>query len=76
MVECHEIRTRGPETRVLVDLHLLVAPDTTVERGHGIAHEVETALRARFPQVADVVVHVEPAEAKSSTAGGPPEKVR
>jgi cation diffusion facilitator family transporter len=72
VAECHEVRTRGPETRVSVDLHLLVAPDTTVERGHGIAHDVETALRARFPEVADVVVHVEPAEARPATAGDPP----
>lgn len=72
VVECHEIRTRGPETRVLVDLHLLVAPDTTVERGHGIAHEVETALRANFPQIADVVVHVEPVEPEPATSGDSP----
>jgi divalent metal cation (Fe/Co/Zn/Cd) transporter len=32
-----------------------------VEQGHAIAHEVENALRARYPQLADVVVHVEPA---------------
>ena len=61
VVETHSVRTRGSENAVSVDLHLLVAPDTTVERGHAIAHEVEKAVRARFPQVTDVVVHVEPA---------------
>ena len=56
------MRTRGSENEVSVDLHLLVAPDATIERGHEIAEAVETALRARFSHVTDVVVHVEPAE--------------
>ena len=55
------MRTRGSENQVSVDLHLLVAPDATVERGHEIAHAVETEIRTRFSQVTDVVVHVEPA---------------
>jgi cation diffusion facilitator family transporter len=62
VVECHSVRTRGSENRVSVDLHLLVAPDATIEQGHAIAHAVETELRARFSQITDVVAHVEPAE--------------
>ena len=58
---CHSIRTRGSETQVAADLHVLVAPETTVEQGHAIAHQVETALRANYPHLTDVVVHVEPA---------------
>jgi cation diffusion facilitator family transporter len=61
VVECHSVRTRGSENQVYVDLHLAVASGTSIERGHEIAHTVETKLRARFSQVADVVVHVEPA---------------
>jgi cation diffusion facilitator family transporter len=61
VVGCHSVRTRGSANQVAADLHVLVAPDTTVEQGHAIAHEVENALRARYPQLADVVVHVEPA---------------
>lgn len=62
VVGCHSVRTRGSDTRVFVDLHLLLAPDTSVERGHEIAHAVETELRARYSQIVDVVAHVEPAE--------------
>ncbi len=71
VVECHSVRTRGPENQVSVDLHVLVAPGTTVERGHEIAHAVETELRARFGQVTDVVVHVEPALPKPPTSQDP-----
>jgi cation diffusion facilitator family transporter len=68
VVECHSVRTRGSENQVSVDLHLSVASDATVERGHAVAHAVETELRARFTQVTDVVVHVEPAKAKPSSS--------
>ena len=69
VVGCHAVRTRGPEQRVYVDLHVQVAPETTVQRGHAIAHEVEDALRHTYGQVTDVVVHLEPAEAAPASAG-------
>ncbi len=71
VVECHSVRTRGPESQVSMDLHILVASDATVDRGHAIAHAVEAGLRARFPQVADVVVHVEPATTTLSVQQSP-----
>ena len=61
VVGCHGVRTRGPESQVYVDLHVQVAPGTTVERGHAIGHGVEDALRRAYGQITDVVVHVEPA---------------
>lgn len=60
VVDCHAVRTRGPETQVYVDLHVGVDAETTVQQGHVIAHDVEETLRCKYPQIADVVVHVEP----------------
>jgi len=57
---CHAVRTRGPESQVYVDLHVQVAPGTTIEEGHAIAHLVEAALRLQYGQITDVVVHLEP----------------
>ena len=37
---CHKARSRGHETASYVDLHIQVAPNLSVARGHGIAHEV------------------------------------
>jgi len=61
VVDCHSVRTRGLESQVYVDLHVVVGPGTTLESGHEIGHDVEEALRTRFAQIVDVVVHVEPA---------------
>jgi cation diffusion facilitator family transporter len=56
----HAIRSRGLPDAIFVDLHILVDPDITVREGHGLAHEVMVVLRDRFPEVLDVLVHVEP----------------
>ncbi len=57
---CHDVRTRGSDAEVYVDLHIQVAPEMTVEDGHEVAEEVERAICRRFSQVVDVIVHLEP----------------
>jgi cation diffusion facilitator family transporter len=67
VVDCHSVRTRGSESRVFVDMHIEVAADTTIERGHEIAHAVEAELRAKYSEIVDVVAHVEPATVAPGT---------
>lgn len=45
-----------------VDLHVVVDGEMTVRRGHDIAHSVKEAVRSANPRVADVLIHIEPAE--------------
>lgn len=44
-----------------VDLHILVQGEMTVREGHRLSHEVEHKVVEVLPQVAEVLVHVEPA---------------
>jgi cation diffusion facilitator family transporter len=60
----HKIRSRGSADHVHVDLHIHVDPGMTVERAHAITHEVARAVRAAFPEVADVMIHTEPADGR------------
>ncbi len=60
---CHDVRTRGSQAEVYVDLHVQVAPEMTVEDGHELAEEAERAVVRRFPEVVDVIVHLEPLDA-------------
>lgn len=69
VLEVHRVRTRGQHDAVFVDLHVQVEPSLPVQNAHRIAHEVEDALRVAFPQVVDVVTHLEP-------HGDPPEGLR
>ncbi|MEG0302056.1 MAG: cation diffusion facilitator family transporter [Gordonibacter sp.] len=56
----HQVRTRGTEGEVYVDLHALVAPEMTVGEAHQLADEVERAVEKSFPNVIETLVHIEP----------------
>lgn len=60
ILDTHHIRTRGTDSEVYVDLHIMVDPAISVAHGHELAHEVEGCIQDEFPQVIDVVIHVEP----------------
>lgn len=58
--DCHRVRTRGVESEVYVDLHILVDGSLTVSCAHRAADRVAVAVKDAFPQVMDIVVHIEP----------------
>ncbi len=57
---CRDVRSRGMEGAVYVDLKIEVDPQLSTEKAHALADEVEARLQAEFRDVVDVVVHVEP----------------
>lgn len=62
VIDCHDIRTRGPEGAVFADLRVHVDPKLSIAAAHDISHAVEDALRKAFPDLLDIVVHVEPGD--------------
>ncbi|MBK7859739.1 MAG: cation transporter [Archangiaceae bacterium] len=56
-----QVRSRGHGGAVFVDLTVVVAAHTALDAAHAIAHQLEAALMRRFPEVTEVIVHVEPA---------------
>ena len=65
VVTVEQCRIRKMGIDFYVDLHVGVAPELTVREGHRIAHEVKDAIRGEKPQIADVLVHIEPAPEKT-----------
>ncbi|HYH96577.1 cation diffusion facilitator family transporter [Hyalangium sp.] len=65
VLSCRNVRSRGMEDSVYVDLKIEVDPQLTAAQAHEVADQVEQKLHASFPQVVDVVVHVEPAHMSS-----------
>ena len=59
---CKDIRTRGTIGQIFVDLKILVNPSISVSEAHDIAEKVEELIKKEFPDVVDVMVHVEPFE--------------
>lgn len=54
------VRSRGLEGAAYVDLVIDVDPELSVRAAHEITDRVEAKIKAEWPEVIDVVVHVEP----------------
>lgn len=56
----HEIRGRRSGQFIIVDLKLEMDPQMTVKSSHDIADTVKQRIFAQFPEVGDVMIHVNP----------------
>jgi cation diffusion facilitator family transporter len=58
----HNIRTRGGEGIIWVDLHIQVDPEMHVDQAHEIASKVAARIEQEIGETSDVTVHIEPAD--------------
>ncbi len=65
IIGCEKIRTRGSADHVFLDLHVWLPPDLRLTEAHHLSHVVKDRLMARYPQIADAVIHIEPPPAKT-----------
>lgn len=57
---CHQIRSRGSLDHVFLDLHVWFPADARLAHAHSISHVVKDRLMERYPQIRDVIIHLEP----------------
>ncbi len=57
---CEKIRTRGSADYAFLDLHLWLDGSTPLLEAHATSHVVKDKLMTKFPQLVDVVIHIEP----------------
>ena len=57
---CHQIRTRGSADHAFLDLHVWAPRDMRLEEAHTLSHVVKDRLLEKYPQLADVIIHIEP----------------
>ena len=62
VIEVEKCRVRKMGLDFYVDLHVGVKDSISVREGHEIAHQVKTAIQQNDSRVADVLVHIEPAQ--------------
>ena len=60
IIGCEKIRTRGSADHVFLDLHVWMPPEMRLTEAHHLSHVVKDRLMARYPQIADAVIHIEP----------------
>jgi cation diffusion facilitator family transporter len=57
---CQNIRTRGSENSIYLDMRVLVEPDMSIQKAHSVSDRIEELIKKEIPTVVDVVVHIEP----------------
>jgi cation diffusion facilitator family transporter len=55
-----KVLARKSGLRYWVDMHVEVAPEMSVRDAHELAHGVKDAIRLAMPNIADVLIHIEP----------------
>jgi cation diffusion facilitator family transporter len=60
VIGSHHIRTRGSADFVFLDLHIWMDADMRLDKAHLLSHVVKDRLMARFPQIKDAIIHIEP----------------
>ena len=73
VIGCEKIRTRGAADYAFLDLHLWLDGDMPLQVAHATSHVVKDRLMAKFPQLADVVIHIEPPPNSISNSQSAPE---
>src|SRR5207302_7808609 len=67
VVEVEKCHARKMGLDYYVDLHVGVDGNISVHQGHEIAHRVKSAIQQSNSRVADVLVHIEPAQERVGT---------
>jgi cation diffusion facilitator family transporter len=60
VIGSHHVRTRGSADFVFLDLHIWMDANMSLTEAHSISHVVKDRLMARFPQIKDAIIHIEP----------------
>jgi len=58
--QMHMLRTRQMGADALLDVHIEVSPQLSVSEGHRISDEVSAQLTCSFPDITQVLVHIDP----------------
>jgi cation diffusion facilitator family transporter len=62
LVDCHDVRVRRSEHRILVSCHCAMNSEMPVTQVHDVTAALEIRVKERFPQIYRVTIHPEPAE--------------
>ncbi|MEW8994691.1 cation diffusion facilitator family transporter [Clostridium sp.] len=58
--DIHNIRSRGSENNIYIDMHIMIDPKYSVEDSHVLLHKIENKIREKTNNTTEVIIHVEP----------------
>ena len=56
----HNIRSRGVENDIYVDMHIMIDADTSTEDAHKLSHKIEREIKNNINSNCQVIIHIEP----------------
>lgn len=58
--DVHNIRSRGYNDYIFLDMHIKVDSNLNVDEAHTLVHEIESTLNTKLNKKIDLIIHVEP----------------
>ncbi|WHH57114.1 cation diffusion facilitator family transporter [Petroclostridium sp. X23] len=58
--DTHNIRSRGSQNDLHIDMHIMTEPDLSVEKSHELIHNIEERIRKDINKNVQVIAHLEP----------------
>ena len=62
ILDTEKCQVRKSGMKFHIDLHATVDGNISVKQGHEIAHKLKNKLKSEIPELADVLIHIEPNE--------------
>mgnify|MGYP000918741060 CR=1 FL=1 len=60
--DIHDIRSRGDENSLFIDMHIMTDPNLNIEESHELIHSLEDKIRRDINENAQITAHLEPYE--------------
>lgn len=67
----HDIRSRGSEQELYIDMHVLIDPAMEAAESHRLSHAIEDKMREELHDGARVMIHMEPFRGDEIKDGAP-----
>ena len=56
----HNIRSRGFNQNIFLDMHILVDKEMSVAQSHQLEHQLREKIKAIYGKHSEILIHVEP----------------
>lgn len=58
--DVHDIRSRGTDSALFLDMHIVIDPEMNVEEAHDLVHQIEAELKNQINPQLQALIHTEP----------------
>jgi divalent metal cation (Fe/Co/Zn/Cd) transporter len=58
--DAHDIRSRGKEDDMHIDMHIMLDPKMSVEESHKLIHDIERKVKEELHENTQTIIHIEP----------------